>query len=274
MDLGIKDRVAIVSGGSKGIGFATARALTDAGAKVMITARNRDQLEDARARLDPQGGGKVCAYAADMTDEAGVAGAVAATVAAFGPVSIAVSNVVGHVIDTKEAGPHAGHFSDVDPDGYRMEFKQLLLSAWYLAQQVIPGMKAQGWGRIANVGSGVAREPNWELPHILPNTVRPAVAALYRGLAADLSPHGITVNNILTGSIATERNRAYFTWLAGERGVEVEDLLREMYKAGPIQRPGKPEEMAGLIAFLCSERAQHISGQSIPVTGGRSRHLY
>ena len=274
MELGIHDRVAIVSGGSKGIGFATARALLNAGAKVMITARNRDTLEEARARLDPEGAGRVLAFAADMTEEAQVAQVVDAAVNAFGPVSIAVSNVVGHVIDSREAGPHAGFFEDVDPDGYRMEFKQLLLSAWYLAKLVVPGMKAQGWGRIANVGSAVAREPRWELPHILPNTVRPAVAALYRGLAADLAPFGVTVNNILTGSIATERNRAYFTWLAAERGVELDGMLREMYAEGPIQRPGKPEEMAGLIAFLCSERARHVSGQSIPVTGGRTRHLY
>lgn len=274
MELEIKERVAIVSGGSKGIGFATAEALLAAGAKVAITARNAEQLEAARVRLDPQGGGLVIAIAADMTEEAQVASVVEATVEAFGPVGIAVSNVVGHVIDAKEAGPHAGFFEDVPPEGYRLEFKQLLLSAWHLARLVIPGMKAQGWGRIANVGSTVARESRWELPHILPNVVRPAVAALYRGLAADLAPFGVTVNNILTGSIATERNRAYFTWLAAERGVDRDAMLREMYAAGPIQRPGKPEEMAALIAFLCSERGRHISGQSIPVTGGRSRHIY
>jgi len=274
MDLGIEGRVALVSGGSKGIGFATAQRLLTAGAKVMIVARNAQTLEAARGRLAADADDRIEALSADMTDEAGVASAIQATVDRFGPISIAISNVVGHVIDPKEAGPHAGHFEDVAPADFMSEFKQLLLSAWYLARGVIPAMKAQGWGRIANVGSTVAREPRWELPHMLPNAVRPAVAGLYRGLARDLAPFGITVNNIMTGSIATERNGDYFTWLAAERGVDRGEMLAQMYAQGPIRRPGKPEEIASLIAFLSSDRARHVSGQSIAVSGGRSRHLY
>ena len=115
MDLGIQDRVAIVSGGSKGIGFATAETFLRAGAKVMIAARTPATLEAAKARLEPLAPGRVDAVSADMTDEAGVADALGATVARFGPVGIAVSNVVGHVIDAKQSGPHAGFFEDVTP---------------------------------------------------------------------------------------------------------------------------------------------------------------
>jgi NAD(P)-dependent dehydrogenase (short-subunit alcohol dehydrogenase family) len=96
----------------------------------------------------------------------------------FGPVSVAVSNLIGHVIDAEKerAGPGAGTFATVPPEEYRREFEHLFLSAWALAQQSLPDMLDAGWGRICNIGSKVAREPATHLPHILPNTVRPAVA--------------------------------------------------------------------------------------------------
>lgn len=274
MDLGLKGRVAIVSGGSKGIGFATAQEFVKEGVKTVIAARNEETLKSAAAKLETMAPGNVRWVSADMTDVSGVRHVVETARQAFGPVDIAVSNVIGHVIDPEQAGPHAGYFEDVSPSDYHTEFRQLFLSAWYLAQEVVEDMKARKWGRIVNVGSGVAREPTSELPHILPNTVRPAVAGLYRSMAYELAADGITVNNILTGSIATERNSDYFTWLAKERQVDRDEMLKEMYASGPIQRPGKPEEMAGLIAFLCSVQADAISGQSIAVTGGRTKHLY
>jgi 3-oxoacyl-[acyl-carrier protein] reductase len=274
MDLGLAGRVAIVSGGSKGIGLATAEALLAEGCRVCIAARSPDTLEAAREELEAGAPGRVIAVQADMTEAAGVGRVVSEARAAFGPIDIAISNVIGHVIEPDGDGPHAGYFQDVPSAGYRSEFRQLFLSAWYLAREVVPEMKARGWGRICNVGSGVAREPQWELPHILPNTVRPAVAGLYRSLAGELAPFGITVNNILTGSIATRRNLDYFTWLAQERGLELETMLREMYAGFPIPRPGRPEEMARLMVFLCSNQAAAIAGQSIPVSGGRLRHLY
>lgn len=274
MDLGLAGRTAIVSGGSKGIGLATAEALLAEGCRVMIAARTEATLETARAQLDAVAPGRVDALSADMTDAEAVERVVTTSEERLGPVDIAVSNVIGHVIEPDKPGPHAGHFVDVPAEDYRTEFRQLYLSAWYLARAVIPGMKARGFGRILNVGSIVAREPQWEIPHILPNTVRPAVAGLHRSLAQELAAHGITVNNILTGSIATERNRAYFTWLAEQRGQELEPMLAAMYANHPVPRPGKPSEMAGLMVFLCSRQAAPISGQSIAVSGGRSRHLY
>jgi len=156
---------------------------------------------------------------------------------------------------------------------YREEFTRLLVSAWALAQQCIPDMKAKRWGRIMNIGSGVAREPTKDLPHVLPNTVRPAVAGLYRSLARQLAPDGITVNNILTGSILTDRNRSYWRWLAGERGQTVEEVTSGVTGGIPARRMGEPAEMAALVTFLASDLAGRITGQSIPVDGGTNRHL-
>ncbi len=274
MDLGITGRVAVVSGGSKGQGLATAQVLLGEGCKVLIAARTPETLEEARAQLAAAAPGRVAAVAADMTDAGEVARVVAAARRQFGPVDIAVSNVIGHTIDPDEAGVHAGYFGDTPTREYAKEFKQLLLSSWWLAREVIPDMKARRWGRILNIASGSAREPQWEIPHILPNTVRPAVAALHRGLAEELSPFGITVNNMLTGPVATQRNIDYYTWLARERGVSFDEMISTTYARLPLRRPGKPEDMGHAIAFLCSEQARAISGQCMSVVGGRLRHVY
>jgi 3-oxoacyl-[acyl-carrier protein] reductase len=193
----------------------------------------------------------------------------------FGPVGIAVSNVIGHVIDpeTEGSGPGAGTFASMAPEDYRREFDHLFVSAWALAHAALPDMRAARWGRICNIGSGVAREPATDLPHVLPNTVRPAVAGMYRILAASLAGDGVTVNNILTGGILTERNRSYWKWLAGERGQTFEEVTAGVNARIPLRRQGEPEEMAALVAFLCSQQGGRITGQSIPVNGGGSRHL-
>lgn len=275
MDLGITGRVAIVSGGSKGQGLATADALLGEGCAVTIAARDPATLEAARDRLcAAHGADRVEAISADMTDGTAVAEVARRAEARFGSIDITVSNVIGHVIDPKGDGPRAGHFRDLEAADYRLEFRQLLLSAWYLARAAIPGMKARRWGRILNIASGSAREPQWEIPHMLPNTVRPAVAAMHRDLAAELAPYRITVNSMLTGPITTERSLAYYGWLAEQRGVPLETVLAESAARLPLRRPGKPEEMGRTIAFLCSEQAGMISGQAIAVVGGRLRHLF
>lgn len=275
MDLKLADRVAIVSGGSRGIGRAIASSLADEGARVVLAARQQSHLDDAAAAIDARHPGHVDAVACDMTDVDAVRAVVATANKRFGPVAVVVSNVIGHVIDrSKEgAGPGAGTFLSTPPPEYREEFTRLLVSAWALAEAAIPDMRAQRWGRIINIGSGVAREPMKELPHVLPNTVRPAVAGLYRMLARRCAPDGITVNSILTGSILTERNRSYWEWLAEERGQTVLEAQSVVTAAIPARRMGEPAEMAALAAFLASDQARHITGQAIPVDGGINRHL-
>lgn len=275
MDYGLEGKVAIVSGGSRGIGRAIGHTLAAEGASVVLAARTKSHLDDAAAAIEAVAPGRVDAIAADMTDPADVERVVAAARTRFGPVGIAVSNVIGHVIDAEKEGegPGAGTFATMPAEEYRREFEHLFVSAWALAHACLPDMRAERWGRICNIGSGVAREPATELPHVLPNVVRPAVAGLYRMLAARLAPEGITVNNVLTGSILTERNLSYWQWLAGERGETVEDVTAGFHARIPLRRQGKPEEMAAVVAFLCSKPAARITGQAIPVDGGISRHL-
>ncbi len=276
MDYGIEGKVAIVSGGSRGIGRSIAEVLVGEGVRVVIAARTQSHLDEAAAAIDAIVPGNVDAVVADMTDPADVDRVVGVARQRFGPVGIAVSNVIGHVIDPgKEGdGPGAGTFATMPPPEYRREFTSLFVSAWALAVSCLPDMRAAGWGRICNIGSGVAREPTTDLPHILPNTVRAPVAGLYRVLAHRLAPEGITVNNILTGSISTDRNSSYWRWLAGERGKTVDEVTQGMRASIPLRRMGYPQEMAAVVAFLCSQQAARITGLSIPVTGGSgAKHL-
>jgi 3-oxoacyl-[acyl-carrier protein] reductase len=277
VELGIDGKVAVVSGASRGIGRAIAKRLVEEGALVVMAARRAPDLESAGAEIDAGRSGRIATVVADMTDLADVARVIDVAHERFGLVQIAISNVIGHVIDVdvdvEGEGPGAGTFSGLPASEYRQEFSHLLVSAWALASACIPDMKAERWGRIMNIGSGVAREPTKDLPHVLPNTVRPAVAALYRSLARDLAPDGITVNNILTGSILTERNRSYWRWLAAERGQTVEEVTSGVTGGIPVRRMGEPEEMAALVGFLASTLASSITGQSIPVDGGINRHV-
>jgi 3-oxoacyl-[acyl-carrier protein] reductase len=275
MRYGLEDKVAIVSGGSRGIGYAISSALLAEGARVIIAARTQTDLDAAVDTLAADAPDRVASIAANMTDPSDVARTVAATRDRFGPISICVSNVIGHVIDPDKEGdgPGAGNFGSTPAAEYGREFGHLFVSAWALAHECLPDMRSAHWGRILNIGSGVAREPATELPHVLPNVVRPAVAGMYRILAARLAGDGITVNNILTGSILTERNLSYWNWLAGETDSTFDQVTEKFHSGIPLRRQGRPEEMAALAAFLCSEQAGRVTGQSIPVDGGLSRHL-
>jgi 3-oxoacyl-[acyl-carrier protein] reductase len=275
MDYGLAGRVAVVSGGSRGIGRAIASVLAREGASVVITARTQSDLDEAAAGIDAVAPGRVEAVAADMTVPSDVQRVVEVARERFGPVAIAVSNVIGHVIDAAKegSGPGAGTFESMPAGEYRREFDHLFVAAWALATATLPDMRAQRWGRICNIGSGVAREPATHLPHVLPNAVRPAVAGMYRIMAHRLRGDGITVNNVLTGSILTERNRAYWDWLARERGAGVAEVTSGVTAGIPLRRMGEPDEMAAVVAFLCSRQAARVTGQSIPVVGGGSAHL-
>ena len=242
---------------------------------MVITSRSAADIERAAAAIGAETAGEVFGVSGDMTVEADVVRVVGAAVERFGAIDIAVSNVIGHVIepDKEGSGPGAGRFATMPAEAFREEYDRLLRSAWLLAREVVPDMRRRRWGRLINIGSGVAREPATNLPHVLPNTVRAPVAGLLRAYAHRLAAYGITANNALTGSILTERNEAYWTWLAKDTGRPRDELLAEVTAGIPLRRMGEPREQAGLIAFLCSERARHITGQSIPIDGGIHRHL-
>lgn len=266
MDLGISDKVAFVEGGSMGMGRATAELFAKEGCRVVIAAlpEHKESIDETVEAIIASGGQAV-GVAADLTLEDEVQRAIEVAITTFGSPDIAVANV---------GGPGPGDFFDVSNEDFTLAFQQMAMSMIYLARAVLPHMREQGWGRIVNLGSGAAKEPPPELPHILANTTRAAVVPLNKSLSNEFSRYGITINTIATGYIGTQRMKDYFANLAQERGVAVEQLVGALTANVPVRRVGTPEEMAAVIVFLCSEQAGYVTGEFIAVDGGFHRSAW
>lgn len=264
MDFKISGRVALVSGGSRGIGRCVAEMLAGEGCRVMIAARDQAAIDEAVAVIRA-GGGLIDGISADMRTEAGVATAIAAARDRFGMPDIAINNVYG---------PVGGDLLGMDPEELVQSFRDVALSAVYLERAVVPSMKEKRWGRIISIGSNAAKEPPADLKHLFASTVRASVVSLNKAVSNDVAPFGITVNTIGTGWIATDRSTGYVDRLAAERGIDRDAVLAQVAKDIPMGRPGKPEEIAGTIAFLCSEQGGYITGTLIPLDGGIHRSAW
>jgi 3-oxoacyl-[acyl-carrier protein] reductase len=259
MDLGLRDKVALVSGGSKGMGRAAAEELAREGARVLILARGQDAIDDTVAAIRA-GGGVAEGLSVDMTDPSSIANALAHCRKCFGgEPDIAVANVYG----TARLS-----FDSATPDDFRTGYELLVLSALHLAHAVVPGMKQRGWGRIVTIGSFCVKKPHWHIPLIVDNVTRAGAAALNKSLSNELGPHGITVNTIAPGFIATEMALAWMAELAREQGQEPAEASAALDATIPLKRQGTPEEIGAAVAFLCSQRASYITGQMILVDGG------
>jgi 3-oxoacyl-[acyl-carrier protein] reductase len=262
MDLGIAGRVALVSGGTKGIGRATADQFLKEGCKVVIVGRSAESLEDALGKLRKTSK-DVAGVAADMTDLDGINIAVAFAQKTFGPPDIAISNV--HLGGGEAAGE--GSFDEVSDERYINGFKDMTMSVVHLTRAVIPHMKAQRWGRLVNIGSGSPKEPPMKMEHLLHNVVRAPVITLNKTLSFELGKYGITANTVATGWIETDAYAAFQKEMKVPEGKMFEYVSNIQYI--PLGRFGRPEEEAGLIVFLCSELGGYITGAYIPVDGGK-----
>lgn len=264
MDLGISGRVALVSGGSRGIGRAIAELLAEEGVRVVIAARTEGPIDDAVQAITARGG-EAAGVSADMTTEPGVARAVAITRERFGPADIAIANVLS---------PPDGDFFELSEERFIEAFQALTLSIAHLARAVIPEMRARGWGRIVSIGSGSAKEPPRELRHVLGNTARSSGVTLVKSLANEFGRDGITLNSLGTGLFRTTFMEAYFERMGVERGVDREAAIEAWSETIPVRRPGRPREMAALCAYLCSEWGGYVTGQLIMVDGGFGRSAW
>ena len=264
MDLGIAGRVALVSGGSRGLGRATAGLLADEGVEVVIPARTQSAVVLAVDEFRAWGG-RAVGVSADMTTLDGVERAVAMARTEFNAPDIAIANV---------HSPLDGNFFDVDEADFHAAFQGLTVSIALLARAVLPEMKARGWGRFLNLGSGSAKEPPRELRHVLGNTARASGVTLCKSLANEFGPYGVTVNSIGTGLFRTGFMEDFFRRMARDESVESEAAIDAWCLNVPIRRPGRPEEMAAFCAFLCSEWAGYLTGQMISVDGGFGRSAW
>jgi 3-oxoacyl-[acyl-carrier protein] reductase len=254
MDLGIRGRVALVTGASRGLGLASALALSAEGCPVAIVARSHDGIVDASDTL-VEAGGRVHGICADVADPEAPSRILAETEEALGSVEILVANA---------GGPRSGGFSQVEEADWERAVQQNLLGTVRLMRAALPGMKTRRWGRIVTITSMTAREAADGL--VLSNAVRAGVAGVVRTLAREVAADGIRVNNVMPGPIATERLRELY---GGDGDVEI--ALAERAARNPSRRLGRPEEVGELVAFLCSERAGYVTGASILIDGGESR---
>lgn len=262
MELGLGGKVALVAGSSSGLGRAVAEEMAREGASLLICARGEERLSRARDQIAAAHGGKVEAVTADLTEPEGVERVVTAAMDRFGRVDVLFTNT---------GGPPAGPFEAHGPEVWDEAVRQNLHSVVNLVRGVLPGMKERGWGRIVNCTSVAVKQPVDGL--MLSNSVRAAVTGFARTLANEVAPHGITVNNVLPGFTRTDRLGHLAERIAGDRGVSVEDAYGQWEEAIPMGRLGEPPELGALVAFLASERAAYITGQSICVDGGWVRGL-
>ena len=257
MDLELKGKVAIVTGGSQGIGKAAALRLAAEGASVVIAARGRELLDKVAQEIRAAGG-KVAVVQADVSHAEDCARLVAEAVNAFGRLDILVNN----------AGTSAtGEFEAVTDDAWQADFDLKLFAAIRLARLAIPHMRRQGGGRVINITNIGAKQPR---PKSMPTTVtRAAGLAFTKALSKEYAPEGILVNTICIGLVRAGQHERK----AARAGVTPEQLYADMAQNIPLGRVGRAEEVANAIAFLASGAASYITGSSLNLDGGTSAVL-
>ena len=254
MELGLKGKVAVITGGTQGIGKATAQKLAAEGASVVIVARGQEGLDAVAAEIRAAGG-KVATVAADVSKPDDCERVIADAVKAFGGVDILVNN----------AGTSAtGAFESVTDGAWQADFDLKLFGAVRLIRLALPQMKARGGGRIVNVTNIGAKQPGAKT---MPTTVtRAAGQAMTKALSKEYAPHQILVNSVCIGLVRAGQHEKR----AAREGVDVESIYENLGKNIPIGRVGRADEAANVIAFLVSEAASFVTGSSINIDGGAS----
>ncbi len=261
MDLGIAGRVAIVTGGSRGIGRAVAERLCREGAHVAVCARNRDSLADTQRALEALGAGRVLTVAADLTEPAAAERVVEAA-AAWGRIDILVNN----------AGAARGlPFDELTHERWLENLQLKLFGYLRMARLALPHLRKNGWGRIVNIAGVAGLQPSaLAMPVGLNNA---GILNVMKALSDAEATNNILVTTVCPGPILTERQTTLLQDAARTKGIPVEAAQREATAAIPLRRMGRPEEVADAVAFLASERASYITGSLVIVDGGLHRSM-
>ncbi|MBK5123830.1 SDR family oxidoreductase [Burkholderia sp. R-69980] len=256
MDLGIKNRVALVMSAGGGLGSAIALALAREGARVAVSDQNSKALEDTVSRIRATGA-IAHGFHADLADLESISAMVADVRSTIGDADILINN---------SGGPPPSLAAGVPPDQWRNQFDAMVVSLVHLTDLLLPAMKQKGWGRIiTSTSSGVVAP----IPNLgMSNALRLALVGWSKTLANEVAADGICVNVVLPGRIATDRIRSLDEARASREGKTYEEVVAASTASIPVRRYGKPEEYADTVAFLASERAAFITGSVVRVDGG------
>lgn len=262
MDLGLKNKVAIIAAASRGIGFACARELAREGARVFLCSREAQRASAAAQKLHLETGADVAGFACDVRNEAEVERFVNLAFERGGQIDICVTNA---------GGPPAKTFAETDLGAFREAFELNALSAIRFAKLVLPGMLERKWGRIINITSVSVKQPIDGL--LLSNTVRAGLTGWAKTVSNEVAAQGVTVNNVAPGYTLTERQDELAEVRGRAAGKTKQEVIESWALQAPIRRMAQPGEIAAAVAFLASERASYITGVTLAVDGGWVKSL-
>jgi 3-oxoacyl-[acyl-carrier protein] reductase len=253
MDLGIQGRKALVCASSQGLGYACALALAQEGCEVVINGRQPEKLERAAEALRLATGARVSAVAADIATDAGRT----ALLRACPEPDILVNN---------NAGPPPGQLADWDHAAWSSALENNLLAAAFLIQAVLPGMRAQRFGRIVNITSAMVKTPHAAMG--LSTAARAGLTALCKSLSREAIADNVTLNNLLPERFDTPRQAYMAQRMMREQGIDLAEARQQLADSLPAGRMGDPAEFGAACAFLCGARSGFMTGQNLQLDGG------
>jgi len=259
MDLGIKNKIALITAASQGLGKASAIELAKEGAKLIICSRNKDKIKQTAHEISDSFGVDVLPVKADLDKIEDIENLFEEIYKNFNTVDILVNNT---------GGPKAGFFDDLSDEDWLKTFESTFLSAIRVTRKTLPLMKKNKWGRIINISSVSAKQPIDNL--MLSNGVRMSIHGWAKTLSNQVAADNILINNVCPGFTYTERVDELIKSQAENSNSSHEEIVRKIANDIPAKRVGQAIELAALVAFLASENASYITGQSIAVDGGIS----
>ena len=258
MDLGIKNRTALVCAASSGIGLAIARSLANEVSKVAICSRNEDKLKQAQEYLQGKSNSEIIGIKADLSLPNDINRLIETVNNQFGTIDILINNV---------GGPSPGGLMELSDQQWQDGFDTSLMSVVRLTKAVLPQMEKQRWGRIVAIASNTAKEPREGI--LLSSTLRAAIAAFNKAISTKLAPENVLVHTVCPGPIGTNRVLQFTEQMAKTQGISFEQAQTILAGDLPMGRMGKPEEVASLVTYLVSEQSSFMTGSAITIDGGQ-----